>query len=119
VQANRRIEVIRNQIAEERQNVARGEEGNDDYPTLLAEYEGLIADRQFAEQSYLAALTALDTAKAEATRQSRYLATYVAPTLPETAEFPQRWTLLGLAALFVLLSWFILVLIYYSVRDSR
>lgn len=119
VQARRKIEVIRNRIADERQNVARGEGDNTDYPTLLAEYEALAADREFAEQSYLAALTALDAAKADASRQSRYLATYEAPTFPETAEYPQRWTLLGLTALFLMLSWSILALVFYSVRDSR
>lgn len=121
VQATRRIEVIRARIAEERQNVASGPNSNtgQDYPTLLAEYEGLIADREFAEETYRAALTALDAARAEATRQNRYLATYVAPTLPTTAEYPRRWTLLGLTTLFLLLSWSILALIYYSIRDSR
>ena len=63
----------------------------EDYPTLLAEYEGLVVDREFAEESYRAALAALDGARANASRQSRYLATYVEPTYPETAEFPQRW----------------------------
>lgn len=122
VQARRRIEVIRDRIADERANVARGDEtdvAGSDYPTLLAEYEALVADREFAEQSYLAALAALDAARADASRQSRYLATYVAPTFPETAEFPQRWTLFGLISLFLLLSWSILVLVYYSIRDSR
>jgi capsular polysaccharide transport system permease protein len=121
VQARNRIDVIRKRIVEERENVARGEDGGNgtDYPTLLAEYEALAADREFAEQSYLAALAALDSARSDLSRQSRYLATYVAPTLPETAEFPQRWTLMGLIALFLVLSWSILALIYYSIRDSR
>ncbi len=121
VQARRRIEVIRNRITQERLNVAQGDgatTGND-YPTLLAEYEALVAAREFAEESYRAALTALDVARADASRQSRYLAAYVTPTLPETAEFPQRWTLFGLVALFLSLSWAIIVLVYYSIRDSR
>lgn len=121
IQAQRRIEVIRDRISQERRNVANGGDSasGEDYPTLLAEYESLVADREFAEQSYLAALTALDVARAEAARQSRYLATYVAPTLPQTAEFPKRLTLFGLAALFLVLTWSILALIYYSVRDSK
>ena len=121
VQANLRIQVIRQRIAEERQNVANGPNAKtgQDYPTLLAEYEGLMADREFAEETYRAALTALDVARAEATRQTRYLAAYVRPTLPSTAEFPQRWTLFGLTALFLLLAWSILALVYYSIRDSR
>ncbi len=122
-QARRRIEVIRDRIAQERRNVALGETGAEgeqgDYPTILAEYEALLVDREFAEESYTAALAALDSARAEAARQSRYLVPYIDPTLPQTSEFPQRWTLLGLVALFLTLSWAILALVYYSIRDSR
>lgn len=120
-QAERRIEVIRARIAEERQNFASGEESieGDDYPTLLAEYEGLVVDREFAEESYRAALAALDVARANANRQSRYLAAYIQPTIPQTAEFPRRFVLMGLIALFSFLAWSIMALIYYSIRDSR
>ncbi|WP_390915621.1 sugar transporter [Pseudosulfitobacter sp. SM2401] len=121
-QARRTIEVIRNRIAIERQNVASGDASvadGDDYPTLLAEYEGLIVDREFSEEGYRAALASLDLARTNAQRQSRYLAAYVQPTLPETAEFPRRMIVLGLIGLFVLLIWSILTLIYYSIRDSR
>lgn len=121
-QAARRIEVIRDRLAEERSNVANGDgstaEG-EDYPTLLAEYEGLLVDRQFAEENYRASLAAVDVARANAARQSRYLAAFVEPTLPETAEYPKRLTMLGFVTLFLVLAWTILALIYYSVRDSR
>ena len=76
-------------------------------------------DREFAEQSYTAALSAFDGAQAEAQRQSRYLAAYIKPTLAEEAEYPQRAMLLGLTALFLTLLWSILALIYYSLRDRR
>jgi capsular polysaccharide transport system permease protein len=41
------------------------------------------------------------------------------PTLPQTAEFPQRFVLSALTALFLLLAWSIGVLIYYSIRDRN
>lgn len=120
-QAQRRIDVIRARLAEERANVSQGQDAisGEDYPTLLAQYEGLVVAREIAEQMYRAALTSLDVARADASRQSRYLSAYIQPTLAQTAEFPQRMTLFGLAAMFILLSWTIAVLIYYSVRDSR
>ena len=90
-----------------------------DYPTLMAEYEGLIVDREYAETAYRAALTALDAARAKISRQSRYLATYVEPTLSQEAEYPQREILAGLAALFLVLAWSIMALVYYSLRDRR
>ena len=77
----------------------------------------LVVDRESAEERYRAALAALDVARAKASGQSRYLATYVQPTLAETSEYPQRGTIIGLAGLFLLLGWATLALIYYSVRD--
>ncbi|MEP1994409.1 MAG: sugar transporter [Ascidiaceihabitans sp.] len=120
-QARRTIEVIKNRIVIERENVASGDitVGGEDYPTLLAEFEGLVVDREFAEEGYRAALTALDVARNNAGRQSRYLEAYVRPTLPQSSEFPRRWVLLGMIGLFVGLIWSILALIYYSIRDSR
>lgn len=121
LQAKRRIDVIRARIAEERATLGSAEsyEGVEGYPALIAEYESLAVDRQFAEETYRAALTALDLAKSNAVRQSRYLATYVAPTLPEAAEYPRRWELVGLGILFLALGWGIVALIYYSIRDRR
>lgn len=120
-QALRRIQVIRERIAEERRSFATTEVlgTGEDYPTLIAEFEGLTVEREFAEQVYLAALASRDSAQENAERQSRYLATYVVPTLAESAEYPQRLVLFSLAGLFLILSWGILVLIYYSIRDRN
>lgn len=121
IQAQRRIEVIRDRIDQERQNFASGDAGRDgqDYPTLIARYEGLIVDREFAEGSYRAALTALDAARTNAARQSRYLAVYIRPTIPESAEFPRRDVIAGMALLFLTLGWATAALIYYSIRDRQ
>jgi capsular polysaccharide transport system permease protein len=121
VQAQRRIEVIRSRIRQERQNFATediGAEG-EDYPTLIAQYEALAVDREFAEQSYRAALTALDVARTNAARQSRYLAVFIRPTLPESAQFPRREVITALTLLFLTLGWAILALVYYSIRDRQ
>jgi capsular polysaccharide transport system permease protein len=119
--AQRRIEVIRERIAAERQTFASdstelGAVG-EDYPSLIAEFESLSVDREFAEETYRAALTALNVARDNAARQSRYLATYIQPTLAQTSEFPRRVMLTALAALFLLMFWAILALIFYSIRD--
>lgn len=121
VQARRRIEVIQDRIRIERQTFTSEEVGanGEDYPTLMAEFEGLVVDREFAEQSYLAALTAVDLARTNAARQSRYLAVFINPTLPESAEFPRRELILGLAVLFLSLAWAVLALVWYSIRDRR
>lgn len=121
IQAQSRIDVIRARLDQERTNVARGQESEtgEDYPTLLAQYEELVVRREIAEQSYRFALTSMESARADAARQSRYLAAYITPTLPQTPSHPDRLALMGLIMLFGFLTWTIGVLIYYSVRDNR
>lgn len=120
-QAQRRIDVIRARIADERSDFSTKtpDNGNEGYPNLLAEYESLSVDQQFAEESYRVALAALDSARANADRQTKYLATYVKPTLPQTAEYPKRLIIFALGGLFLFLLWSILALMYYAVRDRK
>jgi capsular polysaccharide transport system permease protein len=116
-----RIDVIRERIFIERQTFASNntETGavGEDYPTLISEFESLTVDLEYAEQNYGAALTAREVARDDVARQSRYLATYIRPTLAQSSEYPKRFILVGLAALFLLLTWSILALVYYSIRD--
>lgn len=118
------IEVIERRIAEERRKLGVGKAGGSSDPTqgyasVIGKYEELLVDQTFAEQSYLSALSAYDAALAEAQRTSRYLTAYLLPTMPETSTAPRRVMLAGLLAGFCLVCWFILLLIYYSLRDRR
>ena len=118
-QAERRIEVIQERIASERQNFATQDVTvfDTDYPRLIAQFESLVVNQEFAERTYTAALTALDAARSNVERQSLYLATYVQPTLAQRAEYPQRLLLVFLAGVFLFLAWAVLTLVYYSLRD--
>jgi capsular polysaccharide transport system permease protein len=123
---NRTIEVIETRIAAERQKLGLGGQGASDsgdpeqgYAAVVGEYEELQVDLTFAEQTYLSALSAYDAAVSEAQRTSRYLTAYLRPTMPETSTAPKRLTLSILVAGFLLVIWFILLLIYYSLRDRR
>lgn len=120
-QLERRIEVIRARIAEERSRFGVGGDGpaGDDYATLVGEFERLNVDREFAEQAYRSALMGYDMALAEAERTSRYLAAHITPTLAESSRYPERFLWFGGLALFLLLVWSVIVLIYYSIRDRR
>ncbi|TXH94639.1 MAG: hypothetical protein E6Q73_15900 [Pseudorhodobacter sp.] len=118
VQAKRRAEVIMARIAAERAKVG-ADGGAKDLAALAADYERLLVDREFAEQSYVAALSAYDSASAESQRTSRYLAAHVLPTTAEVSRYPERFSILGLMALFLGLLWSIGTLIVYSVKDRR
>ncbi len=125
-QIERRIEVIEARIADERTRLglggneaANGAPGSEAFADLVGEYERLQVEQEFARQSYVAAMAAHDAARAEARRQSRYLAAHILPTTAETARFPQRTVIAGLVALFAFLAWSILVLVVWSLRDRR
>ena len=131
-EVGRRIDVITSLIEEERRKfglggstVAEGGEGEGgedgvrDYSTLVGEFERLTVDREYAEAAYLAAQSGLDTALAEAQRQSRYLGVYVTPALPQSPRYPERAMLSAVIGTILLLAWSIGVLIFYSLRDRR
>lgn len=115
-----RIQVIEARIAAERQKLGVGNgDGHDSYAQVVGEFEELQVDLQFAETAYLTSLGAYDAAQSEAQRTSRYLTTYLRPTRAETATAPNRGLLSFLVAAFLLVVWFIMLLIYYSLRDRR
>lgn len=121
-QAERRREVIEARLRQERGKLGIGSASDtrdDRFADLVGEFESLSVDRQFAEQSYTAALAAYDAAVAESRRQTRYLAAHVSPTLAETSIYPNRPVTMGLIALFSFLIWSILVMVGYSLRDRR
>lgn len=120
-QARRRIIVIEDRIREERRQFSGVDvgEGDTNYAETIAEFERLGVDREFAEQAYAAALANYDSARAEANRQSRYLAAYITPTMAQRSEFPNRPLLIFVIALFSFLSWAILALSYYALRDRK
>lgn len=118
IQAQRRVEVIETRIRAERARFGSAADEDDArYADLVAEYEALAVDLEFAQQSYLAAQAAHDAALAEARRTSRYLATWLDPTLAERPEYPQRALILALVAGFAFAMWATGALVFYSLRD--
>lgn len=115
-----RIDVIEARIAQERQKLG-GSGGNGggaaDYAGALAEFERLSVEVEFSQQAYIAARTAFELARTEATRQSRYLAAHVRPTLAERATAPDPLVVLGVLGLFACLIWGAAMLVIASLRD--
>lgn len=120
-QSSTRIGVIEELIDQERQKFSTlGVRGSSkDYSTLVGEFENLAVEVEYAQQAYLTAQTMLDTAQAEAQRQSRYLAVYAKPSLAQSARYPERILLSFVIAAFLLIIWSVGVLVYYSLRDRR
>lgn len=120
-QAELRIEIINQQIEEERAKIGDESSSADSSSTanIVSHYEILEVDRQYAESAYAVAKSAYDLARAQSDRQTLYLAQYVTPTVAVEPEYPERLKLLGLVGGFLMLTWLIGVMTYYSVRDRR
>src|SRR5580765_945968 len=65
---------------------------------ILGSYEQLESDRKFAEAAYQHGLASLDQTRASADRQHVFIASVMAPGLPEEALYPRRWRVLGTVA---------------------
>jgi capsular polysaccharide transport system permease protein len=120
-QAKQKIDAIRARIVDERAKLGAAGEGpaGESYAQLMAEYEKLASDMEFAEVTFRSAQAGYETAVAEAMRQSRYLAAHIEPKIAESSLAPRRAWLLASVFGVMLLGWSIMLLIYYSIRDRR
>ena len=84
---------------------------------VLGEYDQLESERAFAEKNYQSALTSLETARIEATRQQIYLTTIVNPQLPQEAAFPKPSRDLAVTFGACLLIWLIGTLAVHAIRE--
>lgn len=114
---DRKIAAIRKQIAEERARVREPEGGDQALSAVIGQYEGLRVEEEFARSAYTAAMAALEQARAEARRQSKYVAVHVNPTLAQDSLYPRRALLSGLVFLGLFAAWAVMALAYYNMRD--
>lgn len=117
VQAARRINAIRKRLEGERENLSSGV--NLGMVTIVGDYEALIVEREFAEQAFLSAAAAYDSAKAEAKRRTKYLAVHIEPTIADTSLYPRKPLIIAVCAALLTLIWAVFTMISYSVRDRR
>ncbi len=119
VQGELRVNSIREQIREQRNKVGTDQIEAAALAEIVSQFEAIQVDRQFAEESYTAALAAYDSARASAERRALYLAAYVRPTLATMAEYPHRIRFLVVVSGFLLLIWLLGTMFYYGSRDRR
>jgi capsular polysaccharide transport system permease protein len=112
----RQAAALQDQIAS--RNAAAGQSGAPPpMAAQLAAAERLEMEKQFAQTLYGSALASLEQARVAADRQSRYLAIFAPPVLPEQAIYPRRLENSLLIAALSAVIWGIGTLIVYAVRD--
>ena len=120
IQAEKRVAALQGQIEAERDKFG-GEDSpeGENYAQLMADYERLKVDLEFAEGAHQTARVGYESALATAQRQTRYLAAHIAPTEAQRSLEPDRPWLLAMGAGLAFVLWSIMILVYYSVRDRR
>lgn len=116
----RQAEALEIQISERVESIGgttRGGKGGAALSTLLAAFEALEVEKNFAEQAYASSLSSLENARIEADRQQRYLAVFSTPALPEEAILPRRLINIVMLIVTCFCVWGISTLLVYSVRD--
>lgn len=84
---------------------------------IIAEYEQIEMERQFAATMLASAATALEQARASANAQHLYITPYVRPSLPQSATYPRVfWSVLTVAA-FAFGFWIAGLMIVRSIRE--
>ena len=56
----------------------------------MAHFDAAMVEKEFAQSAYQSALTSLEMARSEASRQHRYLATIAKPSVPNAETHPKR-----------------------------
>ena len=112
-----RINAIRSQISSERAAIAETAGDGASLTEAIGQYEELLVDLEFAQNAYTLAMAAVQSAQAEARRQSRYLAVHVSPFAADESLTPNRWVYSGIVTIALLAAWSMLVLLYYNVRE--
>jgi capsular polysaccharide transport system permease protein len=84
---------------------------------VVAEYQRLSLNQDFAEKAYTAAMASLDHARAEADRTQSYLAIYGEPVVAEDATYPRRWLNIWIVFILASVLWSIGLLGTLTIRD--
>jgi capsular polysaccharide transport system permease protein len=93
-----KADALENQIAAEKKRLTGS---NEALAPIVAAYEKLMLEREFADKGLASAMVSQETARAEAMKQHLYLVRVVEPNLPEKALYPKR--ILTVVSLFMTL----------------
>lgn len=114
-----RVQAAREQLASVEREVSGSRSGRNVLAGVVARFEALDMDRQYAQAILLTSLQSLDRARASAAAQHLYLTPYVRPALPESAGGPRVFLSMVLGAFILAAIWFIGLLAVRSIMNSR
>lgn len=115
-EAKKGLQALEAELAAKRAEISSTSEGTN-LAGILADFERLKVEQEFAQQAYAVTLASLGRARAEADRQQRFLAVFKEPARPSSAIYPHRMLNSFLVFIVAILLWAVGVMLFYSVRD--
>jgi capsular polysaccharide transport system permease protein len=111
-----KVKLIEDEITREKSKISGGERS---LSSSQADFDRLTLDKGITERQLASAVTALDTARAEAQRKSIYLERLVEPNLSDDAESPQRIKSILSSAILCLLLWGVVMLVRSAILEHQ
>ncbi len=95
LEAKRRVNALRGQIERENERLvatrpAESDERDDSLRESLMAFQQVSLEQEFARAAYHSSLTSLETARAQANQQQRYLAAIAKPSKPDAPTHPRK-----------------------------
>jgi len=87
--ARRRVSALQTQVDEQSARLTSGDD--EGISSELAAFEPVMIEKEFAQRAYESALTSLELARVDASRQHRYLVRISGPSRPDQPAFPNFW----------------------------
>ncbi|MBR5347362.1 MAG: capsule biosynthesis protein [Deltaproteobacteria bacterium] len=112
-----RLVAVESQLAREKQRVAGTSASESNLNSLVAGYEELSMEAEFAQQQLVSAMSTLETARIQQATQSRYVVAYQQPTLPDESLYPRPLLFTLYTFLSLLIALGLLSLIWASIRE--
>ena len=89
VAARRRVSALQQQIDQQSSRLVG--DGDESLNADLAQFEPLVIEKEFAQRAYESALTSMELARVDASRQHRYLVRIAGPSRPDDSSHPRFW----------------------------
>lgn len=116
-QLRQRLAAVEKQLLEEKQRVAGQAQPQSNLSSIVADYEDLMLEADFAQKQLVSAMTSLEQARIQQSSQSRYVVAYQKPTLPDEALYPKPFIFSLYVLMGTLLILGIVSLIWASIRE--
>ena len=111
------LAAVEKQLAEEKTRVAGLSTNQENLNALVADYEDLALEADFAQRQLVSAMASLEQSRIQQISKSRYIVAFQQPTLPDESLYPRPYLFTLFIFVGTLILFSILSLVWAAVRE--